>query len=158
MKRLIILLTIIIGFATLAKAENIVLGEKLPDMRIDSWLMDLEPDDAPHTCILFHHSESPLCNKVLKRVKRLINKHKAEFNLIIITKEEYAAAGVALTEHLADNVGVAFDEKGRTFRAFGIKFIPFCIISDSRHRALWCGNGAALNEQAIEKILTTKTK
>lgn len=158
MKKFIILLTLIIGFATKADAENIVLGEKLPDMRISAWLMDLQPDDAPYTCILFHHSESPLCDKVIKRAKRLINKHKSEFRLIIVTKEEYAAAGVALTEHLADNTGVAFDERGRTFRAFGVKFIPFCIISDSKNRALWCGNGAALGEQVVEKILTTKTK
>lgn len=158
MKRFLILAMAVFCVVWSAYAENIIIGEQLPDMRIKSWLMDFQPEEADYTCILFHHSESPLCDRQVRRIKRLISNHTPECNIVIITKEEYADAGVTLTEHLADNTAIAFDEKGRTFRAFGVKFIPFCVICDDHQEALWCGNGATLTKQIIEQILTTKTK
>ena len=158
MKKFVTLMLALVAFATAANAEGVIIGDRLPDMRISSWLMDMQPDEADYTCILFCHSESPLCSKCIKHVKRLINNYKPNFNIIIITKEAYSSAGVSLTEHLADNTGIAFDDKGRTFRSFRVKFIPFCVISNDKRRAVWCGNGAALTEQIIETILTTKTK
>ena len=73
-------------------------------------------------------------------------------NLVIITKEKYGNAGVALTEHLENRVGVAFDDNGRTFRYFGVKFIPFCVIHNKKSRVKWCGNALSLSENIIEKI------
>lgn len=159
MKRFSIL-TFIILLSTVmhVSAENLVIGEKVPDMRIQAWLMDMQPEQADFTCILFYHSESKLCNQSLNRIKQIINDNEPHFNLIIITKEDYSSAGVALTEHLADNIGVAFDERGRTFRYFGVNFIPFCVVCDSKKRAIWCGNGASINQSIIDKILTTKKR
>ncbi len=77
-------------------------------------------------------------------------------NLIIITKEKYGDAGVALTEHLEDRVGVAFDDNGRTFRTFGVKFIPFCVIHNKKGRTTWCGNALSLEEKTLEKITSNK--
>ena len=159
MKRAFITLIMTLFFATTnVMAENIVIGDKIPDMRVQAWLMDLQPDHADYTCILFYHSESELCKQSLRRIKQLIKDNAPQFNLVIITKENYSKAGVALTEHLADNIGVAFDDRGRTFRYFGVKFIPFCVIGDSKRRAVWCGNGASLNQEIINKILTTKKR
>lgn len=152
----IILLAILFSATTYVKAENIVIGDKLPEMRLQAWLMDMQPDQASYTCILFYHTESELCKRSLKQIKRLVKANAPHFNMIIITKEDYKSAGVALTEHLADNIGVAFDDRGRTFRYFGVKFIPFCVISDSKRRAVWCGNGTSLDQATIDKILTTK--
>lgn len=159
MKRyIIILIALLLSAATVVQAENIVIGDKLPEMRLQAWLMDMQPDEAEYTCILFYHSESELCKRSLRHIKRLVKANAPHFNMIIITKEDYASAGVALTEHLADNIGVAFDDRGRTFRYFGVKFIPFCIVSDHKRRAVWCGNGVTLNQTIIDRILTTKKR
>ena len=64
-------------------------------------------------------------------------------NLIIMTKEKYGDAGVALTEHLEDRIGVAFDDNGRTFRYFGVKFIPFCVIRDKKGQRGQCTSDSA---------------
>ena len=139
--------------------QSVIVGDKLPSNIFQRrWLMDIQPDEADYTCILFYHSESELCKQSLRRIKQLIKDNAPQFNLVIITKENYSKAGVALTEHLADNIGVAFDDRGRTFRYFGVKFIPFCVIGDSKRRAVWCGNGASLNQEIINKILTTKKR
>lgn len=132
--------------------ENVIIGDRLPDIDIRKWLMDIEPSDAEYTCYLFYHSQSPLCQKCLATLERSVAAHKS-LNMVIITKEEYGDAGVTLTRHLNDRTGVAFDDNGRTFRSFGVKYIPFCVIS-RKHKVVWCGNGNLLNDSMIEKILT----
>ena len=158
MKRFFTLMVALWLYNGITHAENIIIGDKIPDMRLQAWLMDMQPESADYTCTLFYHSESQLCQQSLLRIKQIVNQYAPKINLIIITKEAYADAGVTLTGFLSDNTSVGFDERGRTFRAFGVKFIPFCVISDNKDRAVWLGNGATLTAQTIEKILTTKTK
>ncbi len=156
MKRFFAILLLVFTVVTEASAQNVIIGEKLPDMSLRKWLMDLEPSQAEYTCYLFHHSESELCSRALNIIKPLIKEATPQLNLVIITKEEYEDAGVTLTEHLNDNVCVAFDLQGRAFRSVGVNFIPFCVICDKKRRALWCGNGVTLSQNVLDKILTTK--
>ncbi len=156
MKKTILALAAALLTLAAANAENIVIGEKLPETRFRKWLMDLQPDAADYTCILFYHSESPLCRRCLQRIKGMVSKYGTKLNVIIVTKEDYATAGVTLTEYLGDRIAVAFDDGGRTFRYFGVKFIPFCVVSDRKRRAVWCGNGTTLTENVIENIITTE--
>lgn len=158
MKRLLILLITLFASIGTIYAENIIIGDKTPRLRLQAWLMDMQPEEADFTCILFHNSESALCRQCLDEIKDICSKFAPQLHLIIITKESYSDAGVTLTSYLSDYTSVGFDERGRTFRAFGVKFIPFCVIIDNKHRTAWCGNGASLSEPIIEKILTTKTK
>ena len=71
-------------------------------------------------------------------------------------RELYEKAGVALTEHLDDRVGVAFDEGGRLFKQLEVSFIPFCVVCDKKRRTQWCGNGAMFTRDVMNNILTTK--
>ena len=135
-----------------AAGENIIVGERLPDMSIRKWLMDIQPTNTEYTCILFYNSTSELCQESLENIKQYISNHEKELNLIIVTKEEYSKAGVTLTRHLNDYTGVAFDDNGRTFKSFGVKYIPFCVIS-RKNRVVWCGNSLALNDTTLNKIL-----
>lgn len=137
-------------------AQNIILGEKVPDSRFRSWLMDLQPDVADYTCLLFYHSKSPRCQKCLPQIDKMVEKYGSKLNLIIVTKEDYGKAGVTLTEYLDDRVGVAFDDGGRTFAAYGVRFIPFCVIYDKKGNAAWCGHASTFSEKIFDRILTQK--
>lgn len=155
MKRFLLLLSLSLLLSGVSRAENVIIGEKIPDMDIDKWLMDIQPTQTDYTCILFYHSESELCRKCLKRIKHIVM-NNPQLNLIILSKEKYGDAGVALTEHLEDRIGVAFDDNGRTFRYFGVKFIPFCVIVDKKSRAKWCGNALTLEEKITDKITSKR--
>lgn len=156
MKRIVLALAAALMTMAAATAENIVIGEKLPETRFRKWLMDLQPDAADYTCMLFYHSESPLCRRCLQHIKAMVSKYGTKLSVIIVTKEDYDTAGVTLTEYLGDRMAVAFDDGGRTFRYFGVKFIPFCVVSDRKRRAVWCGNGITLTENVIENIITAE--
>ena len=158
MRRVLIALAFIFGSIVTAHSQNITTGKVVPDLKIKQWLMDLRPDDADYTCVMFYHSESPQCHKYVSHIKSITKQASERINVIIITKEKYADAGVTLTEHLGGNVCVAFDDAGRSFRNFGIKFIPFCVIYNKKRIAQWCGHAGGLTPEILEKIVTIKDK
>lgn len=156
MKRFFAILLYLLIVATTASAQDVIIGEKLPDLNLRKWLMDLEPEQTEYTCYLFIHSESELCKKSLAAIKPIIKNADSRLGLILITKEEYRDAGVALTSHLDDYISVAFDLHGRAFRNVEVSFIPFCIICDDKRRVMWCGNGATFTQSVLDNILTTE--
>lgn len=150
---LLAVIALTLMFDTECRAQSVVLGERLPNLHLKRWLMDLQPDAAAYTCVVFHHSESKICTQALERVVPLVEQH-SELNLVVVTKESYDSAGVALTSLLDDRVGVAFDEGGRAFRSLEVSFIPFCVVCDKRRRVVWCGHAVALTPDVMDKILT----
>ena len=157
MKRLFLCIMLLLAPLNEAICQNIIIGDRLPsDVRSRRWLMDIQPEAADFSCVLFYHSESSVCQDALKHIKTILAAYGAQVNLIIITKERYEDAGATLTQHLDDHVGIAFDEGGRIFRRIGISFIPFCVVCDKKRHALWCGNGTMLTTDIMDKILTTK--
>ena len=158
MRKILFILAATICFIDVAQSQNVIIGEIAPDLKIKQWLMDLQPEETDYTCILFYHSESPQCRKNLAAVKSLCKAAEENMNMIILTKEQYSEAGVTLTEHLGNNICVAFDDSGRSFRNFGVKFIPFCVICDKKRTVMWCGHAGTLNQRIIEKIINVKTK
>ena len=156
MRNFLFILAATICFIEVAQSQNVIIGEIAPDLKIKQWLMDLQPEEADYTCILFYHSESPQCRKYVSHIKSITKQAEERINVIIITKEKYSDAGVTLTEHLGGNVCVAFDDAGRSFRNFGIKFIPFCVIYNKKRIAQWCGHAGRFTQDILEKIVTVK--
>ena len=159
MKRFLLTAALVV-LATLttitANSQNIIVGDKMPEIKLRKWLMDFAPTQRTSTCYLFYHTESELCQHSLEKVKALVEPLAEQMNLVIVTKQSYDEAGVTLTEHLGDNIFVAFDQQGRMFRSLKVSFIPFCIIIDKRRYVLWCGNPATISQDVIDNILTTK--
>lgn len=158
MKRCIIIIFALVLTTISAHGQNIIIGDKVPEVKDKLWLMDAEPDEAPYTCIMFYHSESELCITSLRNTQQLFDEYNDLFNLVIITKEYHDQAGVTLTSLLSDHTGVIFDEGGKIFRVFGIKFLPFSIIFDQRGTILWCGNSSAIDFDVVRNIVTEKDK
>ena len=96
MRRVLIALAFIFGSIVTAHSQSITTGKVVPDLKIKQWLMDLRPDDADYTCVMFYHSESPQCHKYVSHIKSITKQASERINVIIITKEKYADAGVTL--------------------------------------------------------------
>ena len=157
MKRLILCTILALMTISDGVCQSVIVGDKLPSTIFQRrWLMDIQPDEADYTCILFYHSESGLCQRVLNKVKTIVEEYGSSLNLVIITKERYDKAGVTLTEHLDDRVGVAFDEGVRLFKQLEVSLIPFCVVCDKKRRTLWFGNGAMFTRDVMNNILTTQ--
>lgn len=153
MKRFTIIFFAFLFCIEIAQGQNVIIGEKIPTIKSGTWLMDAQPEQANFSCIIFYHSESKLCQESLKKMNALCKEYPGQFNLTIITKEEHDKAGVTLTSLISDYTGILFDESGAIFKNFGVKFLPFSVICNSKGRVLWCGNPATLNIDIFKDIV-----
>lgn len=151
MKKVLLIWLLAAGFASAgAMAQNIALGERVPELKTQDWLDDRQPATAPMTYIEFYHSTNPACKTSLERLKELTGKLGTKLRVIVVTKEDAAKIAPLLRPYLSERISVILNaEKG--FTAFGVTYLPFGVLVDSKNRALWMGNSLQINEKLIEQ-------
>lgn len=149
-KALLILSFALASAAGSATAQNVVLGDRVPDLKAPKWLDDRQPAAAPATYIEFFHSSNPTCVTSLDKLKKLTGKLGTKLRVIVVTKEDPAKITSLLKPYLSQQIGVALGaEKG--FTAFGVTYVPFGVLTDAKNRAVWMGNSLQFNEKLIEQ-------
>lgn len=149
-KALLILSFALASTAGSATAQNVVLGDRVPDLKAPKWLDDRQPAAAPATYIEFFHSSNPACVTSLDKLKKLTGKLGTKLRVIVVTKEDPAKIASLLKPYLSQQIGVAIGaEKG--FTAFGVTYVPFGVLTDAKNRAVWMGNSLQFNEKLIEQ-------
>lgn len=153
MKHAILLLMLTLAAsATDAAAQNIALGERVPEFKNTVWLDDIRPVEAPMTYIEFFHSSNKASDTSLEQLRNLSDKLGTKLRIIIVTKEPAAKVAHLLRPYLSPRMTVAMDSSGRSFAAFGVTYVPFGVLVDARGRALWMGNSQQMNEKLIQNI------
>lgn len=148
-KALLILSFALASAAGSATAQNVVLGDRVPDLKVSKWLDDRQPAATPATYIEFFHSSNPACVTSLDKLKKLTGKLGTKLRVIVVTKEDPAKIAPLLKPYLSQQIGVALGaEKG--FTAFGVTYVPFGVLTDAKNRAVWMGNSLQFNEKLIE--------
>lgn len=135
-----------------AAAQNIALGERVPEIKNTVWLDGHRAAPAAMTYIEFYHSESEISAAMLERLCRLCDDPECDLRLIIVTKEPVERIAPLLRPCLAPRIAVALDTSGRGFAAFGVSYLPFGVLVDAKKRALWMGNTLQMNKQLLLKI------
>lgn len=151
MKKVLLIWLLAAGFASAGvTAQNIALGERVPELKAQAWLDDRQPTPAPMTYIEFYHSTNPACKTSLERLKELTGKLGTKLRVIVVTKEDAAKIAPLLRPYLSEWLTVVLNaEKG--FTAFGVTYLPFGVLTDAKNRALWMGNSLQINEKLIEQ-------
>ena len=151
MKKVLLILSFAaVAAAGGAAAQNIVLGDRVPELKISKWLDDNQPEAAPATYIEFFHSSNPACIASLKRLKEITDKTGAKLRVIVVTKEDAAKVTPLLSPYLSKRIGAALGTE-KAFTAFGVTYVPFGVLTDARNRATWMGNSLQFNEKLIEQ-------
>ena len=151
MKKVLLILSFAaVAAAGGAAAQNIVLGDRVPELKISKWLDDNQPEAAPATYIEFFHSSNPACIASLKRLKEITDKTGAKLRVIVVTKEDPAKVTPLLRPYLSKRIGAALGTE-KAFTAFGVTYVPFGVLTDARNRATWMGNSLQFNEKLIEQ-------
>lgn len=150
MKKVLLILSFALASAIgSVTAQNVVLGDRVPDLKVSKWLDDRQPAAAPATYIEFFHSSNPACVTSLDKLKKLTGKLGTKLRVIVVTKEDPAKITSLLKPYLSQQIGVALGaEKG--FTAFGVTYVPFGVLTDAKNRAVWMGNSLQFNEKLIE--------
>ena len=72
---------------------------------------------------------------------------------VVLLSREGADKIVPLFEGTNYAFAVALDDEGKTFDAYGVKFVPFSVLLDAKGRVLWFGNSSRLTSQDLDGLL-----
>ncbi len=153
MKRSIILTILCCLALGRIAAQDIVIGERVPEIKPTEWLGQ-RPDasDRRPTLIVFFHTESDPCADMLPHLDSL-GRSIRQMKILVMAMEPKERIAPSLARYLGDRFFAAVDSTGKTFASYGIKYVPFCVLVDSRGRALWIGNPVLATEETLRKNL-----
>lgn len=147
------ILLILLATAALSPAwsQNIALGERAPEIKIQKWLDGREPAEAPMTYVEFYHSSNRASTSSIERLRKLSEELGDGLRVVILVREPERKIAQQLAPYLSPHLGVGFDPNGKLFAAYGVSYVPFGVLLGPRGRALWMGNTLQLTPEIIEK-------
>lgn len=163
MKRLLIsvivhitALTALLGITTNAEAQTIRLGERIPDISVESeYGRSLEQIASSYVCLIFIHSDSAPCINAVNAIESIEEIHNEAIHKVLVTYEGVEDEHSIRNRITLRNYTLAFDNEQRTFDAFEVSYVPFGVIYDTRrNRIHWFGPLHQLNAQIITHIIT----
>lgn len=150
MKKALLACTFFLLFRAAAPAQNIALDERAPEPKVQSWLDDREPAEAPLTYVEFFHSSSKASLASVEHLRQLSEQAGDRLRIVILVREPEEKIAPLLSPCLSGRIGVGFDPAGRNFSAYGVSYVPFGVLLGARNRALWMGNTLQLTSRIID--------
>lgn len=140
MKRTILLTFIALVASLTVRAQEIVIGERVPDLRASEWLGAAPTeDDRRATLLIFYHTESQPCVEALPHIDSLARSMKST-RVIVVAMEPKERIAPSLVRYMSERFYVAIDQSGKAFESYGIRYVPFGVLVDPKGRAQWIGN------------------
>ena len=114
---LILLLAALLPFAA-ANAQNIALGERVPELKVPAWLDGQKPAATPRlTYVEFFQSSNAACITSLKQLRAMTDKLGTKLRVVVITQEKEDKIGPLLRPYLSPQISVAIDGVRRAVRS-----------------------------------------
>lgn len=145
-------LTLFLCTASPVCGQTIALGERAPELRVQQWLEDECPAEAPMTYIEFFHSSNKVSLSSVGRLKELSAQLGAELRIVILAHEPESKIAPLLGPYLSPQIGVGLDPSGKLFAAYGVDYVPFGVLLGPRKRVRWMGNTLQLTPEIIEQF------
>ena len=152
MKGLLLLTLLLFTGLGNSRAQNIALGERVPDLKVEKWLDNRRPAATPLTYIEFYHSSNRAGSASLDQLQATARQMKGRLHIVVVTREREEKVVHLLRPYLSEHLYVGFDPSGHSFDNFGVSYLPFGVLVDAKNRALWMGNSLQITVANIEKI------
>ena len=153
MKRALLISVLSLLAATGLRAQNVALGERVPELKSVEWLDGAAPAAAPLTYIEFFHSSNSEALRSLDRLKETVEALGGRLRAGVVRPEPTARARAMVAPYRSGRIGVAYDADGRIFDAFGVTYVSFGVLTDAKNRALWMGNTLRITPDFIEQTV-----
>lgn len=155
MKRILLVLGVLWA-ATSLSAQNLVTGEKAPDLKVAEWLVGKSRLRSGYpTFVEFFFSRSEPSLRRLAVLDGFVRDHKGRLNVILLAREPKQTIA-DLLEGKGYAFAVALDDEARTFTAYGVQFVPFGVLFDNRGKVVWFGNSSKFGDDSLKESLGWK--
>lgn len=131
--------------------QNIALGERAPEPKVQTWLAGHRPADAPMTYVEFFHSASRNSLAAVEHLQALSARADGRLRVVVVVHEPEEKVAPLLTPYLSERLGAGLDPAGRLFAAYDVSYVPFGVLLGPRSRVLWMGNTLQLTPEIIEQ-------
>lgn len=153
MKKFVILLGMVLLMSNTLLAQKLIIGVKAPDLKIQEWITDQQPNSGKPTLIEFFFSRSePSCRR-LTVMDSFAKKYGDSLNVIVIACEPKERVLKATEKYI---FAVGLDTDNKTFSAYGAEFVPFGVLLDDKNKVLWFGNSSKFGDQELQAALSKK--
>lgn len=150
MKKMLLSL-LLTGMLPCLQAQNLPPGARVPDTKALSWLTAVPQTEGKVVVYDFFHPADPACEEVIPVLDALAKRYGDRIAVIRIARE-HPARNAPPAQPGAGASAVAIDATGKVFGAFGVEYVPCCIVADRRGRIVWTGVPAEL-ETEIKRLL-----
>ena len=142
-----------ISFGNLhAQGPKLMVGERAPDLKVREWVIGGAAASGVPQLVEFFHSTSPLSEERLGALDMLAGKYRGRLAVVMIVRESREKI-TSLLMTRSYPFSVALDDNGKTFNAYQVQFVPFCVLIDGKGRVRWFGNPVDLTAEIIQKNL-----
>lgn len=156
MRVILTILASMMMFISATQAQQIRLGHRIPDINTASEFgTEIKLIEHEYVCLIFVHSESLPCINAIEHYREVSQPLSSRMATVLITPEERSDDTDIIVRYANDHTSVAFDDEHRTFKAFGVDFVPFGVIYDTKHRrVLWFGSILQLHHEMLDELLS----
>lgn len=158
MRYILSIIALLVALSSSASAQNIRLSEKIPDISVESVVgTELKLIEQEYTCLVFMHSKCEPCFKAIPNLHQAATPLSDRIAVVLITHETREAEATIAENFKGYYQTIVFDDNRQTHKAFGINFVPFCVIYNTKSRRIeWFGSLQQLNTTELNKICKTK--
>lgn len=149
MKKLLILTILCFGIQG-AGAQDLVIGEKVDIKAV--YLDASRPEGGKPIMLEFFVSRVPGAPERVKALDKLASDYSGRMSVVLVTREPQGAVESTF-KGKGYSFYVALDDNDRTFKDFGVRYVPYAVLLDSKGRVAWFGNPSTLDDRAITDAL-----
>ena len=152
MKQILLFALTALAMTQTVHAQKLIVGERAPELKIREWISRTPTEEnKPRLVEFFFFFCKPSTDRI-PILNSLAKKFDNQLPVIVITRESQDKIAPILTDK--NNLFfVGLDDAGKTFTAYGIRYIPFSVLIDAKGRTCWFGNSAHLTEEIINQNL-----
>ena len=151
MKRLIITLLAVVSSALACYGQNMAIGTKVPALTPAEWYgAPLGVQSGP-ILVEFFHTSNRDAEARADELTRLARKYDGKMKVVVVTSQPRE-----IVEEIVDTESgyfVAIDTARKVHSAYGVKYVPYSVIVDSKGRLAWLGNSKTLTDKMIEEYI-----
>lgn len=151
MKRLIITLLVVVSNIVACYGQNMAIGTKVSNIVPSEWYgAQLSVQNEPVLVEFFHTANRDAAARAAE-LARLAAKYDGKMKVVVVTSQPREIVEDLL--NTASGYFVAIDTNRKIHLAYGVKYVPYSVIVDSKGRLVWLGNSKTLTDSLIEDYI-----
>ncbi|WP_300829205.1 hypothetical protein [uncultured Rikenella sp.] len=155
MKKVLILLGLMLGSGAVAtRAQKLVIGSRVPDLKGVAW-STLPPRTEAPMLIEFYAPDNASSARFFPKLAEIQHRHgngNRGIQIVVLTRGVAATTLDSLRARYGERYFIGSDPDGRVYRAFHVQYVPYTILVNSKGELYWQGNLGNLPMSTLEGV------